>query len=333
VRAGDVLFARRNTHLRRVSVAPFDCLFSPDGYAFRSSSPDLLQDYLPWLIASEPFMDFAVRWSAGTHSKRVKWSHLVNFEFDLPPVDEQRETAELLWAAETALRAGRRLIDGLGAQKRALFDAMTFKAHAPVWTVGELVDGGVLAPPQDGNHGEKHPKASDFIQDGIPFITASDLAGNQLDFGKCKYISESLAASLRVGVARQGDVVLTHKGTVGLSAIVPTMRFPYVMLSPQVTYYRVNDEEKLDTRYLASFFTSPGCQAQLTRLGKQSTRAYVSIKTQRKVRLPLPDIDAQLALVGRLSGIDAAIQQARRHLVATTQLRAVLLQQELAQSA
>lgn len=94
IKKGDVLFARRNTHLKRCAVAPFDTYFSPDGYAFRSKSPALMQELLLYIVASDGFMSFAIEHSAGTHSKRVKWTDLAQYEFALPPLEEQRRIAE-----------------------------------------------------------------------------------------------------------------------------------------------------------------------------------------------------------------------------------------------
>ncbi len=36
------------------------------------------------------------------------------------------------------------------------------------YTVEELVKEGVIAKPLDGNHGGIHPKASDYVESGIP---------------------------------------------------------------------------------------------------------------------------------------------------------------------
>ena len=96
IKKGDVLFARRNTHLKRCAVAPFEAYFSPDGYAFRSKSPALLHELLLYIVASDGFMSYAIEHSAGTHSKRVKWTDLMRYEFALPPLDEQRRIAEVL---------------------------------------------------------------------------------------------------------------------------------------------------------------------------------------------------------------------------------------------
>ncbi len=108
---GDVLFARRNTHLRRCAVAPFDTIFSPDGYAIRTKdSSVLLQEFLLHVVASDGFMDYAVENSAGTHSKRVKWSSLERYEFPLPPLDEQQKIVKVLAQAESVVATSSRAV-------------------------------------------------------------------------------------------------------------------------------------------------------------------------------------------------------------------------------
>src|SRR5205823_4251766 len=91
---------------------------------------------------------------------------------------------------------------------------------------------------QDGNHGELHPKAEDYVNEGIPFVMANHIVDGRVDFTNCNYIEPELAASLRIGFAQRGDVLLTHKGTIGRVGFVQDNPFPYLILTPQVTYYR-----------------------------------------------------------------------------------------------
>ena len=50
---------------------------------------------------------------------------------------------------------------------------------------------------------------------------ASDLKGGKVDTQNCKFISTKLSDSLRVGFAKSGDVLLSHKGTIGRSVRIP----------------------------------------------------------------------------------------------------------------
>lgn len=47
---------------------------------------------------------------------------------------------------------------------------MTLMMQRSRYTVRELVAARVLEPPIDGNHGELHPKESDFVPAGILFV-------------------------------------------------------------------------------------------------------------------------------------------------------------------
>src|SRR5690606_24305725 len=139
---------------------------------------------------------------------------------------------------------------------------------------------GAILAIQDGNHGEKHPVSDDYVESGIPFIMARDISDGYLDLKGCKFIKKEQADSLRTGFAKPGDVLLTHKGTVGSVALVPPHVDDYVMLSPQVTYYRLN-LKKINNRYFLYALREPGFQARLVSVSAQSTRPYVSITAQR----------------------------------------------------
>ena len=123
-------------------------------------------------------------------------------------------------------------------------------------TVKKLVEQRVLDKPLDGNHGSFHPKGDDFVEIGIPFIMASDLINSHVDLQSCKYISFDQAQTLRKGFSIEGDVLLSHKATIGRTAIVGKLNTAYIMLTPQVTYYRVIDSGVLNNKYLKYYFDS-----------------------------------------------------------------------------
>jgi type I restriction enzyme S subunit len=95
-RPRQVLFGKRRAYQRKVAVAEFDAVVSGDIYVFQAKKDKLLPELLPFLCMSEPFFQHAVGTSAGSLSPRTSWSSLADFEFDLPPVEQQRRIAEIL---------------------------------------------------------------------------------------------------------------------------------------------------------------------------------------------------------------------------------------------
>lgn len=183
-------------------------------------------------------------------------------------------------------------------------------------TVGDLVKRGVLERPIDGNHGEIHPKSADFVTEGVPFVMASDLKNGRVDYDRCAFITERQAESLRKGFAKNGDVLLTHKATIGETAIVDYDKHPYIMLTPQVTYYRIKDRAVLSNRYLKAYFGSSLFQQTLQMLaGSGSTRAYLGITEQHRLPIILPPPDKQEKIAAVLATFDDLIANNQRRIV------------------
>lgn len=192
---------------------------------------------------------------------------------------------------------------------------MSGTAHFLFSTVRDLIDQGILFPPLDGNHGEIHPTTADYVPSGVPFIMASDIHNGRVDYLACKFISRKHADSLRKGFAKNGDVLLTHKATIGKTAIVNYADEPYVMLTPQVTYYRIKNSQCLNNLYLRYFFDSSFFQ-QLLHLwaGSGSTRAYLGITEQAKLPVVVPPIETQQKIAAILSTYDDLIANNQRRI-------------------
>lgn len=160
-----------------------------------------------------------------------------------------------------------------------------------------MVKDGILEAPLDGNHGEKHPTSDEYVESGIPFLMASDIHNGTVNISSCKYITKERAKKLDKGFARNGDVLLTHKATIGETAILGNLTTEYAMLTPQVTYYRIKNEKRLNREYLYSFFNSLDFQTELKTKAAQSTRPYIGITAQQNLRIILPrKIDEQRKL-------------------------------------
>ena len=173
------------------------------------------------------------------------------------------------------------------------------------YTVQELIDLGMLEIPMDGNHGGIHPKTSDYVEAGVPFIMANDLVQGQVDYKNCAFITEKQAGTLKKGFAKPGDVLLTHKATIGRTALVSD-EYDTIILTPQVTYYRVKNG--ISNRYLKYYFDSLPFQRLFSNwAGSGSTRAYLGITAQRKLPIVLPPLDIQRKIADCCGAIDDKI--------------------------
>ncbi len=102
---GDVIFGRRRAYQRKLAVAEFDGICSAHAMVVRAKPEMILSEFLPFFLQSDMFMDRAIEISVGSLSPTINWKTLRVQEFPLPPIEEQKLIAEILWAADEAVEA------------------------------------------------------------------------------------------------------------------------------------------------------------------------------------------------------------------------------------
>lgn len=137
-RAGQVLFGKRRAYQRKVAVADFDGMCSGDIYVFEPKDAKLLLELLPFICQTDGFFEHAVGTSAGSLSPRTNWNSLANYEFGLPPLEEQRRIAEVLHASASYGEALARTVSSHKGMRRASIDELTERQQWPEARVGDL---------------------------------------------------------------------------------------------------------------------------------------------------------------------------------------------------
>ncbi len=175
-----------------------------------------------------------------------------------------------------------------------------------VASVAELQREGLLLV-EDGNHGEYRPRPDEFTDIGIAFIRAADMSNGRVLFKTASKINERARRRITKGIGKPGDILLSHKGTVGKIALVPQDAPPFVC-SPQTTFWRSLNNEAIDQRYLYVFMRSPAFRAQLaSRSGETDMAPYVSLTAQRSFQIILPHITNQRAIAEVVGLLDQKI--------------------------
>ena len=248
--------------------------------------------------------------SLGAVQKNISGTSLLNTLFPFPTLPEQTAIATALSDVDALISSLEKLIE----KKRNIKQGAMQKLLQPkegweVVTIDQLILSGIIEKPLDGNHGDIHPKSSDFVESGIPFVMANNVYNRQIDLENCHYIKKEQADKLQKGFSITGDVLLTHKGTVGNVAIVKKINTEYIMLTPQVTYYRVKNYDSISNAYIEQYFLSDYFQKAIKDVSGGGTRAYVGITAQRKLPFIMPPtLSEQIRIATILSDMDAEIE-------------------------
>jgi len=169
----------------------------------------------------------------------------------------------------------------------------------PHWvavSIAELLRVGELVDLKDGNHGANHPLAAEYTAAGIPFIMASNVR-RLVDYDGAKKLPPQVVARLRVGFAEPGDVIYTHKGTIGRVAL----NTQACILTPQTTYYRIRRPIRwLVPEYLRFVLMSSMHHEQVADVSEQTTRDFLPVSRQYAAFLPLPPLEEQRRISEKL---------------------------------
>ncbi len=253
--------------------------------------------------------------SSGANINNIRNEHIDELLISIPSAKEQERITIILNEVNTLISLRKQQLAKLDELVKARFVELFGDpvANPFGWrklTVQQAIDEKIIDKPLDGNHGGKHPKTSDYVPSGIPFIMANNLVEGKVDLENCAFISRKQADSLDKGFAKDGDVLITHKGTIGRTAILHCS-YPYIMLTPQVTYYR--PKTGIIPEYLKAYFDTDYFQGIIGNIASVgSTRAYIGITAQQELPLIVPPMELQkqfAAFVEQTDKSKLAIQQ------------------------
>ena len=178
-----------------------------------------------------------------------------------------------------------------------------------IYSTAELLRNNAILDIKDGNHGTNHPVKGDWTEEGLPFITAAQVNDFKIDYEGAYKLSGEPLEKLRVGFSDPDDVIYTHKGSVGRTAI----NTEHCILSPQTTYYRLNSEV-IHNKYLMYFFQSNYFTDQVDKVKKQTTRDFVAITKQYLFHIPIPPIEEQRRIAKKVDQIMILCDQLKNRL-------------------
>lgn len=211
-RTGDYLLVRRSLYgsdfRERAPRANFEGICSADILTIRENPEHIADGFLIAILYSKGLWEFVVQHAKGSLTRRIKWRELASFEFDLPPLDQQRRIAEILWAMdevvitfEDGLRAND---EALIANLRAMFGNGVGKERfkvVPLSSIARLQTG--IAK------GKKYPASVSTVE--LPYLRVANVQDGHLNLSEMKSIVIPETDKDKY-LLRNGDVVICEGG-------------------------------------------------------------------------------------------------------------------------
>lgn len=290
---GQILFGRRRAYLKKAAIADFDGICSGDITVIEAIPGKVDPLLLPFIIQNDKFFDYAVSRSAGGLSPRVKWEHLKDYEFDLPPIEEQRILADKLWAAYRLKESYKKLLTATQEMVKSQFIEMYYNTHNKQTLESVCPINKGITP--------KYVESSSVL-----VINQACIHWDGQRLGNIKYHNEEIPVRKRI--LESGDVLLnaTGNGTLGRCCV-------FICPSDNNTYINDGHVIALSTdravilpEVLNTYLSLNDTQAEIYRQYVTGSTNQVDIVFSdiKKMKVPVPSMDEQILFVEVLTQAD-----------------------------
>lgn len=155
---------------------------------------------------------------------------------------------------------------------------------------------------------------SNFVSSGVPVLNGYNVSQIMLIDKFQNFVTPKKAKKLKKAVAHRGDIIVTHRGTIGQVSYIPdsSAYSEYVISQSQ---FRVHfNDKRVNSHFLVSYLLSPiGQKYLLETKGHTGVPALAQPTTNfRRLWIPLPEIAEQVAIAEALSDVDSLISSLQK---------------------
>ena len=298
----------------------------------------VVPSYFAHLFKSIPYIS-ALRSTTNLirDGQEIRYSNFVQVTLPLAPEDEQlaisnfldHETAKI----DALIAEQQRLIELLQEKRQAVISHAVTKGLNPD---APMKDSGVEWLGEVPEHWKilelKHLKkggtsitygivqAGPHIEDGIPYIRTSDMAGDRLMVESCQRTSIAIDEAYARSRVFEGDLVVAIRATVGKVLEVP-VELDGANLTQGTAKF--SPGSTVSARFVKYSFGADYCQAQIMFSAKGATFLEITLDVLRRLRLAIPPLAEQKEIVNYLEGATGRMG----YLLASAQQTIYLLQE------
>ena len=280
---GQILYGSRRTYLKKVAVADFAGICANTTFVLESKDANVFeQRLLPFLMLSNAFTEWSISKSKGSTNPYVLFSDLAGFEFNLPPISEQKVLAEKLWAAYGVKQSYLKMIDATDEMVKAQFIQMfgAVEKSNPLSDVIELTFPGEWGEDDNDGTGIKVIRTTNFTNIGK--LNMKDVVTRKID-----------SAKIDKKRLHRGDIILERSGGTNENPVGRVVYFYEegdYLFNNFTQLLRCKNEYNSIFVFYALFSYYQTNKAILRQMAKKTT-GIMNLKMDDYWKIPIPDVD------------------------------------------
>ena len=293
-RKGQVLLASRSPDLKKAGMVTFDGICSEKTFVIETRNENvLLQSFLPIIVRSEAFWEYANNNQSGSVNHFINWSTFSAYEFDLPSLEEQRQLSEIVWAMVDAQRAYKALIAASDELVKSQFVEMFKGGRYPIvkaQDVCEFITKGTTPPSNE--------IFSEPPDEPIPYLKVYNLSfdGSLLFQEEPQYIQRDIhEGKLARSKVYPNDVLMNIVGPpLGKFSLV-TDEYPEWNINQAIAIFRA--KKQIIPVFLLYALMQPDVLKPFLDSAQGVRQLNLSLEQCRSLEFPLPPMSEQQAFV------------------------------------
>lgn len=307
-----VLYGRLRPYLNKAFAPDFEGHCSTEIFPIKPS-PDVSREYLLyWLLADET-MERINGTCTGARMPRADMNEVLDFDFPLPPLTEQRRIVRILDEAFDGLARAtanaEKNLQNARALFRSWFGTITSgaeQAHWPKVTVAEIA-ASKKGSIRTGPFGSQLLH-SEFVSDGIAVLGIDNAVANEFRWGERRFMTRQKYQQLKRYRVYPGDILITIMGTCGRCAIVPE-NIPEAINTKHLCCITLDRNKCLPGYLHACFLYHPLATDYLSKRAKGAIMAGLNMGIIQGLPILLPSLQRQREIIQSLNSLRQKTQR------------------------
>ena len=268
------------------------------GFAVLRTKKDLLPKCLFYFLTTKDFNLQKNKLAVGATQKAINNPALKRIKIPILPLPIQQKIVERL----DAIKKAQELNDKQIALADELFQSLLHReldSRGKNWEVRALGDLFEITS-------SKRVFESEWKKQGIPFYRAREIVSlvNNQALRAPIFISEQMFReySKKYGAPKEGDILVTGVGTIGISYLVKKNDKLYFK-DGNIIWLKRTSKSNIISEFVEYFFQTPFFKRQINIMSAGATVLTYTIQNAKRTKIPLPPIKTQRKIVEKLSSV------------------------------
>jgi type I restriction enzyme S subunit len=320
--AGDILYGSRRTYLRKVAVAHFDGITSNTTFVIKANEKRINKMLLPYVMLSEGFTEHSVKNSKGSVNPYVNWKDLADYEFLLPPFEQQEKISNLLWTMDVDLQRNQVVREKLKILYESTIQERCLNTNGVSYKLNQIIDSltaGVSVNSEEDSIDDNDNRVlkTSSVSDGVfkPF-ESKRVVTQENDRLKTPVKGNSII------ISRMNTVDL-----VGANAFIDK-DFPNLFLPDRLWQTSISRMD-IEVKYLWYILSSRVYRSRISELasGTSNSMKNISKKSILNLDVIIPEVSQQVAATKEIDAVQRAVSDCELKVLDLISLRKSVINQ------